>query len=132
MWLGKTTKAKPSTAELARHLVTIAQEEDGGAPKTARRFYYLALSHGCITPDMGDTPEAKRSRDAAYDRVTSVLGELRKSGGIGWGDVLDLTRDLDERQTFDSPREARAALRRGYDEDRSIGQPYYPGDGLWG
>ena len=77
--------------------------EDGGAPKTARRLYYLALSHGYITPDMGDTPEAKRSPDAAYELVTSVVGELRKSGDIGWGDVLDLTRTPDERSAFESP-----------------------------
>ena len=58
---------------------------------------------------MSDTEAAKKSRDAAYDRVTSILGELRKSGDIGWTDVRDLTRALDQRTTFDSPGEARAA-----------------------
>jgi hypothetical protein len=33
---------------------------------------------------------------------------------------------LTEWQTYASPREARAAMRRNYDEDRWLGQPYYP------
>ena len=57
---------------------------------------------------MSDTEAAKKSRDAAYDRVTSILGELRKSGDIGWTDVSTLTRTLDERTTFDSPGEGPA------------------------
>jgi hypothetical protein len=40
--------------------------------------------------------------------------------------VLDLTRELDEWQTYDSPREARAAMRRQYEEDRWLGQKFYP------
>ena len=31
--------------------------------------------------------------------------------------MLDLTRELDEWQTYDSPREARAVMRRRYEED---------------
>ena len=75
---------------------------------------------------MSDTPEAKRSRDSAYARVTSILGILRKAGRLHWDMVLDLTRELDECQTYGSPREARAALRERYDEDRWLGQPYFP------
>jgi hypothetical protein len=77
-------------------------------------------------PDMGDTTEAKDSRDAAYDRITGVLGTLRKMGRLDWDMVLDLTRKLDEWQTYGSPREARAALGERYDEDRWLGQPYFP------
>jgi hypothetical protein len=40
--------------------------------------------------------------------------------------VLDLTRELDEWQTYRSPREARAAMRRRYQEDRWLGQKFYP------
>jgi hypothetical protein len=75
---------------------------------------------------MGDTPEAKKSRDAAYDRVTAVLGTLRKQGRLDWDMVLDLTRELDEWQTYASPREARAYMRRHYQEDRWLGQKIYP------
>ena len=49
---------------------------------------------------------------------------LRKAGRLDWDPVLDLTRDLDEWQTYRSPREAPAALRRRYQEDRWLGQPY--------
>jgi hypothetical protein len=58
--------------------------------------------------------------------VTSILGILRKAGRLYWDMVLDLTRELDECQTYGSPREARAALRERYDEDRWLGQPYFP------
>jgi hypothetical protein len=115
-----------SRGELAERLIEIARGDDDGQPKTGRRFYYLALSHGYIRPDMSDTPEAKRSRDSAYARVTSILGILRKAGRLDWDMVLDLTRDLDQWETFSSPREARAALRLSYDEDRWLGQRYYP------
>jgi hypothetical protein len=115
-----------SRAKLGEYLLVIAEEGDNGKPKTGRRYYYLALSHGYISPDMSATAEGKRSRDAAYDRITAVLGVLRKQGVLGWGMVLDLTRELDEWQTYGSPREARAALRRRYAEDRWLGQPYYP------
>ena len=97
-----------------------------GEPKTGRRYYYLALSHGYIQPDMSDTDEGRKSRDAAYDRVTAVLGVLRKQGRLDWDMVLDLTRELTEWQTFASPRDARAHLRRIYDEDRWAGQPCFP------
>jgi hypothetical protein len=115
-----------SNSKLAERLLEIAAKGDGGAPKTGRRYYYLALSHGYIQPDMSDTEEGRNSRDAAYGRVTNVLGTLRKQGRLGWDMVLDLTRELVEWQTFGSPREARAHLRRIYDEDRWIGQPNFP------
>ena len=76
--------------------------------------------------DMSDTEEGKKSRDAAYDRVTRKLGALRMAGSLGWDMVLDLTRELVEWETFTSPREARAAMRRRYDEDRWLGQKYFP------
>ena len=88
MWLGDKPRfsTAPSRAvnydgtpalnrgELAERLFKIAHEGDGGAPKTGRRFYYLALSHGYIQPDMGDSDAAKKSRDDAYDRVYIVPG----------------------------------------------------------
>src|SRR5262245_57468965 len=43
-----------SNHELGEHLLEIAERDDGGAPKTGRRYYYLALSHGYIEPDMSD------------------------------------------------------------------------------
>ena len=55
-----------------------------------------------------------------------MLGILRKQDRLGWDRVLDLTRDLDQWQTFGSPREARAHMRRQYDEDRWLGQKYFP------
>jgi hypothetical protein len=112
-------------AELAERLIEIA-EDDGGEPKTGRRFYYLAISYGYVQPDMSATEQGKDSRDAAYDRVIAVLGIARKQGRLGWDEVLDLTREFVEWQVFNSPREARAAMRRRYDEDRWLGQPYFP------
>jgi hypothetical protein len=115
-----------SNAELARRLLELAAEADGGEPKTGRRYYYLALSHGLIRPDMSDSAEAKRSRDAAYKRVTKILANLRKAGRLGWEMVLDLTRDISTPLTYASCREARASLRRIYDEDRWQRQKYFP------
>jgi hypothetical protein len=109
-------------AELAKHLIEIAEQDDDGAPKTGRRYYYLALSYGYILPDMGDSPEGKKSRDAAYKRVTDVLGVLRKQWRLGWDMVLDLTRNVEQWETYESARDARAQLRRQYTEDRWLGQ----------
>jgi len=39
-------------------------------------------------------------------------------GRLDWDIVLDLTRELIEWQIYGSPRQARAALRERYDEDR--------------
>jgi hypothetical protein len=133
-WLGPvqsfstrvTREGELSNDELADRLLEIADRDDDGAPKTARRFYYLALSHGHIRPDMGASEAAKKERDAAYKRVLDVLGRLRMQGRLGWDMVLDLTRELIEWQTYASPREARADMRQSYSEDRWIGQPYYP------
>ena len=123
-WLdGKRRRVKDP---LADHLLEIARRDDDGAPKTGRRYYYLALSHGYIDVDMTDTPEGKKSRDGAYARVTTMLGALRMEGLLDWDMVLDLTRELDEWRTYDSPREARADVRRYYDEDRWLGQEMYP------
>jgi hypothetical protein len=115
-----------SNEELGERLLELAEEGDGGKPKTARRFFYLALSHGYIQPDMGASDQAKKSRDAAYDRIVKVLGVLRKQGKLGWHDVLDLTRELVEWQVYSSAREARAHMRRVYNEDRWLGQEYFP------
>jgi hypothetical protein len=115
-----------SKGELAEKLLEIAENEDGGEPKTGRRYYYLALSHGYINPDMSATKEGKKSRDAASERVTSTLGILRKQGRLPWDMVLDLTRELTEWRMYGSPREARAFMRRSYQEDRWIGQPRFP------
>jgi hypothetical protein len=115
-----------SDAELGEHLILIARSADDGVAKTGRRFYYLVLSHGYIVPDMSATDAGKQSRDAAYGRVTRILGMLRKNRLLPWEAVLDLTREVVEWQVYSSPREARALLRKHYDEDRWLGQPYYP------
>jgi hypothetical protein len=47
-------------------------------------------------------------RASAQYCSTAVLGILRKQDRLDWDMVLDLTRDLDQWQTFGSPREARA------------------------
>jgi hypothetical protein len=124
--LNSDGSAALSNAELGERLIKIAEQDDDGEAKTGRRFYYLALSYGYIQPDMSATDAGKKSRDAAYKRITHILGVLRMRDEIGWDMVLDLTRELDEWQTYTSPREARAALRDRYDEDRWVGQPYYP------
>ncbi len=113
-----------SRHELGQRLLQIAERDDDGDPKTGRRYYYLALSHGWIKPDMG--AEGKKSRDAAYDRVTAVLGVLRMNGDLAWDMVLDLTRELVQWQFYDSPRDARADLRLRYSEDMWLGQSNYP------
>jgi hypothetical protein len=133
-WLGKQPTLSPrvrregelSNAELGQRLIEISAKADSGKPKTGRRFYYIALSYGYINPDMSATEEGVRSRDAAYDRITHVLKVLRMQGELGWGDVIDLTRELDQWQTYRSAREAREHLRRRYDEDRWDGQSFYP------
>jgi hypothetical protein len=129
--------------QLAEHLVRLSIEADAPTdadgeqmrdkngnlittPKTGRRFFYVALSNGYVKPDMGYSDDAKESRDAAYDRINKLLVELRKQGEIGWDAVVDLTRELDQWQTYESPREARKAMRRSYTEDRWLGQLYYP------
>jgi hypothetical protein len=51
----KTVDADGSPAlsrlELGERLIEIADRDDDGEPKTGRRLYYLALSHGFIRPD---------------------------------------------------------------------------------
>jgi hypothetical protein len=106
--------------ELAERLLEIASDEDGGKPKTGRRYWYLALSHGYVAPDMSDTAEGKESRAKAQKRISDILGVLRKQGRLSWDMVID------QWQMFGSPREARADLRRSYDEDRWLEQEYYP------
>jgi hypothetical protein len=75
---------------------------------------------------MSDSPGGKKSREGAYKRVTDVLGVLRKQWRLGWDMVLDLTRNVEQWETYESARDARAQLRRQYTEDRWLGQPYYP------
>jgi hypothetical protein len=97
-----------------------------GEPRTVRRFYYLALSNGYITVDMTDTAAGKKSRATAYKIVGAKLVSLRLRGLLAWEAVIDLTRDLDQWQTYNSPQEARAEMRQNYDEDRWRGQTFYP------
>jgi hypothetical protein len=108
--------------ELASNLLGIAWRDDDGSPKTGRRYYYLALSHGYIEVDMSDTSSGKKSRDRAYKKITAKLGSLRMASYLGWDMVLDLTRELDEWQTYGSPCEARTAIRRNYNEDAGLGR----------
>jgi hypothetical protein len=68
-------KRRRADDELAEHLLVIADRDDDGAPKTGRRYYYLALSHGYIAVDMSDTPAGKKSREAGYKTVTAPLGK---------------------------------------------------------
>jgi hypothetical protein len=69
---------------------------------------------------MGASNAAKASREAAYNRVNSVLAKLRKAGRLSWSMVLDLTRELVRWQIYGSARQARAEMRQSYDEDRWI------------
>ena len=78
-----------------------AHHDDDGAPKTGRRFYYLALSHGYIKVDMSDTEAGKKSRDQACDRA--VVGfEIDKSRvesvGRGWEEPTGSTDPAQNRR----------------------------------
>jgi hypothetical protein len=126
VWYGKTPTMRAEKKTLAEQLKELARSEDDGKPKTGRRYYYLALSYGYISPRMGATDEEKKEREAAYKRITDVLGVMRMSGELDWDMVLDLTRELDEWRIYGSPREARAESRRLYDEDRWLRQSWYP------
>jgi hypothetical protein len=126
VWLGKAPTFETANEELAGHLLDIAENADGGEPKTVRRFYYLALSHGYIDVDMSAGAAGEASRRAGYKKVQVVLRGLRYQGRLGWDQLLDLTRDVTEWQVYTSVREARAAMRERYTEDKWIGQPYYP------
>jgi len=125
-WVGEQPRLPAEREKLGKALLEIARTGDGGKPKSGRRYFYLALSHGYIKPDMSATDAGKKSRDAAYDTVNEVLCALRKQGRLSWGMVLDLTRDIVKWRIYDSPRQARAELRRDYDEDRWRGQDFYP------
>ena len=131
-WIGKEPALSPisrslnadgtpalSNEEVGARLIEIAHRDDGGEPKTGRRYYYLALSYSYIMPDMSASDAGKKSRDAAYDRIR------RTNGTLGWDMVLDLS-ELDQWQMFSSPREARADLRKYYTEDRWLGQSHFP------
>jgi len=99
-------------------------------PRSGEALPAVTLDGGTGLPPATATLAGKKSRDAAYDRVTAVLGILRKQGRLDWSMVLDLTRELVEWQIiFASRREARAHLRRIYDEDRWLGQPHLTGLG---
>jgi hypothetical protein len=125
-WRGRVPTMRVEKHTLGKRLLQIAEHTDDGAAKTGRRYFYLTLSHRYITADMSATEAGKKSRDAAYHKVLDVLGVLRMSGKLPWDMVLDLTRELEQWEVFSSPREARAAMRESYDEDRWLGQPYYP------
>jgi hypothetical protein len=75
---------------------------------------------------MGASAAAKAEREAATERIGNILGMLHKQGRLSWRAVLDLTRDLDTRLTYDSARDARVHMRKFYDEDRWLGQPAFP------
>jgi hypothetical protein len=115
-----------SNAELGEHLRDIADNDDDGESKTGRRYYYLALSHGYIRPDMSATKDGEKSRKRETKRITDILGTLRKNGSLPWNMVIDLTRELDLPLAYTSTREARAHTRGIYNEDRWLQQPYYP------
>ena len=98
VWLGKQPKLSArsrtfnadgtpalSNAELGEHLIEIARLADDGAPKTGRRFYYLALMEGLIRPDMGADEAASESRDAAYKRITDVAQGAAHERAAGLG-----------------------------------------------
>jgi hypothetical protein len=55
VWIGDVPGFRAEKAELGSCLLEIAERDDDGKPKTGRRYYYLALSHGYISPDMSDT-----------------------------------------------------------------------------
>ena len=75
-----------ATNELASRLLEIADRDDNGAPKTGRRFYYLALSHGYIKVDMSDSETGKKSRDRAYKLITDKLGAANgRPARLGYG-----------------------------------------------
>ena len=124
---GKLRRA--TTDELSKHLLEIADRDDDGAPKTGRRYYYLALL-ATATSDRHHDRHARVGKEVARSAYKtpspSKLGALRMAGRLGWDMVLDLTRELDEWQTYDSPREARAVMRRRYEEDSSLEQHHYP------
>src|SRR4029077_10271856 len=72
-------------------LLEIAHRDDGGKPKTGRRYYYLALSHGYIVVIMPDTPEGKKSRGWTDKTAENWINVYQLSGKFELNSNLELS-----------------------------------------
>lgn len=58
---------------------------------TLRRIYYVLLGKGLQKPG-----------ESSYQSLSKTLLKAREQGGIDWDIIIDKTRRIDQRQTFDS------------------------------
>lgn len=88
---------------------------DQGFSLTLRQLYYQFVARDLI-------PNNLRS----YKRLGDVINNARMAGLISWEAIEDRTRNVNNWQHRESPREALQAARSGYFIDRWDNQPFRP------
>ena len=91
----KPTRDRATKTQLVERRATLREIVFNAQPATVRQIFYLASVRGIVAKD-----------DAGYSRVQIDLVEMRRSGQLPYGWIVDHTRWQRRPITFDSITEA--------------------------
>jgi len=92
----------------------IDEYQQQGYELTIRQIYYQFVSRGLLP----NTPKS-------YNDLGSAINKARLAGLVDWEAIVDRTRNTDENQHWDSPREIIEACAYSYKIDTRKTQPIY-------
>ncbi len=84
-----------------------------GFKLTIRQLYYQMVSRGYV-------PNSQKS----YDNIVALMTKARLAGLVDWGAIVDRTREVIKRNSWDSPQQILNAVAAQYHEDMWNEQPY--------
>ncbi len=103
---------RAETLELIDTANDIVEEYlEQGFDLTLRQLYYQMVARGFI-------PNNQQS----YKRLGNVISDARRAGLVDWEAIVDRTRNLRERQSWENPRQILDAAVSSYHLDRWVGQ----------
>lgn len=103
----------------------IEEYQAQGYELTTRQVYYQFVARDLLPEKWRDPITGSKNNPKSYGKLSSIINKARLAGLIDWKAIVDRTREPEENQHWDSPKEIIDACVSSYKIDSRKTQPYY-------
>lgn len=114
-------KASLALVEKANQILSYYEER--GVPVTLRQLYYRFVALDWFPDSWKDKKTGSTNNMRSYKNLACIINDARLTGLISWTAIIDRTRGLESRSTWENPGHACRSIAEQYHEDLWADQP---------
>lgn len=104
----------------------IEQFQSKGIALTVRQLYYQFVGHDLFPKDWIDKATGSTNNMRSYKKLVDIISRARLAGLIDWLSIIDHTRELTDKASWESPADMLGACADQYHEDLWKGMRFRP------